>query len=482
MFQWYRDAEICYAYLEDVTARELAEDPFSACFTKSRWFTRGWTLQELIAPPRLLFFGGDWQEIGSRSKLVNLVAKTTGIDAALFDHGTLGKYSIAQRMSWAARRHTTRVEDEAYCLMGLFSVTMPLVYGEGKMAFTRLQEEIMRRSDDQSIFAWTSSAPHPVNHTGMLADSPADFAESGHIKRVEQERRLPPYAITNKGIQIHLPLILPEANYTLPMARAGGGSGVRLAFTPSSTLAVLSCHTSGSNNRIGIYLDRTHPLQPYYRSDHSLGLVSVPAADAEENATLETILVRVSEPRDEKPLWPTRRDEQLIIVKSLPAADSGFRLARTLPDPGGKSSWATSESGVMAIRLDKSDYRRRASLLFTNEARANFCLFLEPSENTVVTSLLSGLSDEAVKDFERERLSVTDWSKESRRQLTVATRKDAEDVRPGFTETAVTIDVEMRPHAALVHIRADSKATARKRAPSFVDVFSDVQKRIKVSA
>ncbi|OCL13293.1 HET-domain-containing protein, partial [Glonium stellatum] len=148
MFRWYQGATICYAYLEDYTAgkSELSD---------SRWFTRGWTLQELIAPPTVEFLAKDWTEIGTKTSLQKEIARITGVNSRILCRiSHVGKASVAKRMSWAARRQTSRLEDEAYCLMGLFGVNMPMLYGEGKMAFERLQLEIIKNSNDHSIFAW----------------------------------------------------------------------------------------------------------------------------------------------------------------------------------------------------------------------------------------------------------------------------------------------------------------------------------------
>lgn len=151
MFAWYQNAKICYSYLSD----------YVGDLSKCRWWSRGWTLQELLAPKQVEFFGqpavaeGRWVPLGSRSFLCDEVVRVTGIPAPyLKGPGKIESASIAQRMSWASRRQTTRVEDTAYCLLGIFGVNMPLLYGEGQRAFLRLQEEIIKSSTDQSIFVW----------------------------------------------------------------------------------------------------------------------------------------------------------------------------------------------------------------------------------------------------------------------------------------------------------------------------------------
>jgi len=170
MFQWYEKAQVCYAYLADVDGFG-SDDPeqASSSFRKSRWFTRGWTLQELLAPREVVFLNKDWKEIGTRKSLSTIIQEITGITADALENPLCGSescphpckgHSVAQKLSWAAKRNTTRQEDRAYSLMGLFDVNMPLLYGEGgEKAFERLQREIMKQSSDDSIFAWSSIAP-----------------------------------------------------------------------------------------------------------------------------------------------------------------------------------------------------------------------------------------------------------------------------------------------------------------------------------
>ncbi|KAH8899063.1 HET-domain-containing protein, partial [Thozetella sp. PMI_491] len=151
MFRWYAAAHVCYAYLEDLSPHESIEQGLPAC----RWMTRGWTLQELIAPRDVRFFDSTWSHRGSKADLESVLEEYTHIPASILQgKQVLSNLAIAMRMSWAANRETTRVEDMAYSLMGLFDVNMPLLYGEGIKAFRRLQEEILRRTNDMSILAW----------------------------------------------------------------------------------------------------------------------------------------------------------------------------------------------------------------------------------------------------------------------------------------------------------------------------------------
>jgi Heterokaryon incompatibility protein (HET) len=204
MYRWYQKAEICYAYLADVSADVDAETTTST-FADSRWFRRGWCLQELIAPPNLVFFSADWVEVGNKSILHDILSDITGIDAGILTGvKDLESASVARRMSWASCRDTTRVEDIAYCLMGLFGVNMPMLYGEGEKAFLRLQEEIMKHSDDQSLFAWLDPAASPDSYHGLLAKSPADFINSGSVVSYSDWESRTPFSISNKGLRIDL--------------------------------------------------------------------------------------------------------------------------------------------------------------------------------------------------------------------------------------------------------------------------------------
>ncbi|KAI0535170.1 HET-domain-containing protein [Xylaria digitata] len=189
MYAWYRDSVVCYALLMDVGI-DLGRGP--GTFAKSRWFTRGWTLQELLAPRKVVFFDGHWNTLGDRTQLSQTISEITRIHiGVLHDRNTVLDYSIAQRMSWAANRQTTRLEDIAYCLLGIFDINMPLLYGEGSKAFTRLQKEIIKVSDDQSILVWEPQGNQ--RQTSILAADPDIWRK--------------PFTITNLGLSVKLPVI-----------------------------------------------------------------------------------------------------------------------------------------------------------------------------------------------------------------------------------------------------------------------------------
>ncbi|KAI1453638.1 HET-domain-containing protein [Annulohypoxylon moriforme] len=207
MFVWYRDAAVCYAFLLG-SPNHLSTQGAKSHFARNKWFQRGWTLQELLAPRELIFFSGDWIPIGEKKLLCVLLANITGIDEdILLGNCPLTSASVARRMSWASERVTTRSEDRAYCLVGIFSVNMPMLYGEGaEKAFIRLQEEIMKQSDDQSLFAWVDPASPPDSMGGLLAPEPSCFLFSKTVIPYEDWEPRAPYTITNRGLRIELHL------------------------------------------------------------------------------------------------------------------------------------------------------------------------------------------------------------------------------------------------------------------------------------
>ena len=185
MYAWYRDSRICYAFLEDVPPLEPgSRDYLPHQFATARWFTRGWCLQELIAPANLEFYAADWTELGTKFSLRNRIQLITSIPAPVLIDGNMDACSIAQKMSWASERQTTRKEDEAYCLLGIFGVNMPMLYGEGDRAFYRLLEEIIKHSEDYSLLLWTLdpiSGPEisALTKLPVFANGPACFHRNG---------------------------------------------------------------------------------------------------------------------------------------------------------------------------------------------------------------------------------------------------------------------------------------------------------------
>ncbi|KAK4494325.1 hypothetical protein PRZ48_014623 [Zasmidium cellare] len=219
MARYYWDAVLCVAYLADVPSGGPDQTIW-----QSEWFTRGWCLQELLFPWEIVFCDKVWGMLGRKRDgwFQRQLSARTGIDEeCLESRDTMLRQCVAKKMSWASRRVTKRTEDLAYCLLGLFNIQMALLYGEGMNAFARLQEEIVRQTDDESVFAWT--LPESMHKEGrdepdrdftrwtirnsVLIESQSVFAPhpkyfgncwrahlAGNMKR-------PPYRITNKGLE-----------------------------------------------------------------------------------------------------------------------------------------------------------------------------------------------------------------------------------------------------------------------------------------
>lgn len=241
---------------------QLSETTLTAwnwkAFRESRWFTRGWTLQEMIAPKQLRFYNKDWVLIGALSNLADQVADITGVHSrALKGQWPIASFSIAQRMCWAADRETTRAEDRAYSLLGIFDISMPVIYGEGERAFLRLQQELLRVYSDQTIFAWSFEEKKENERSNtdeqalfasrgltkalveskkdvtsiwreshLLAPSPKSFKGCERMVPIEQEQPHRSYQVTNREVSFELPI------YSRPTHRLSASTQMR---------AVLNC-------------------------------------------------------------------------------------------------------------------------------------------------------------------------------------------------------------------------------------------------
>jgi hypothetical protein len=286
MFAWYKDAAICYAYIDDF---QYKSETSLKHLRTARWFTRGWCLQELLAPDRVVFFDSLWTEFGTKHSLVSTITGITTIQSEyLIDSNTTYRASIARRMSWAAKRSTTREEDMAYCLLGLFEINMPLLYGEGPKAFIRLQEEIIKHNNDHTIFCWSFDALAKdgvfPQWAGFLAPYPKAFCDAGTI--IETTIACggdPSYQLTNSGLQI-----------TLPVLNALAGD---------LKLAVLNAqHEDQLQSRQCICLHNTYDHEKLYRSTFANGLMSIP-----DNWAVGFVSVCIIHQRDPRKL-PTMHD------------------------------------------------------------------------------------------------------------------------------------------------------------------------------
>ncbi|ETI22281.1 hypothetical protein G647_06354 [Cladophialophora carrionii CBS 160.54] len=319
MFQWYSQAQVCYAYLADVSLLPGGDDDSVSSkrtisyprpvwgFPSSRWFERGWTLQELIAPMHVVFFDRDWIEIGTKASLLEDLVEITGIPPeALMDPLSIRFSCVAERMSWAAKRRTTRVEDMAYSLLGIFGVNMPLLYGEGAKAFHRLQRQILAESNDHSIFAW--AAPNPpkslteLHGISVLAESPAMFSRdrAGPVTQKPLSSlfmsSIHPITITNVGLSMVLPIILVDG----------------------WCVAVLECLCKGDS--IGIYVtgDPTTPRRSRLRQ-HRLVYLS---SDKLQNVRPQSVYMST----DIHDVAPTPGHMQVVLTANINCKRHGWDM------------------------------------------------------------------------------------------------------------------------------------------------------------
>ena len=204
MYRWYQYAQVCYVYLADVsTCLEFdgqddldghGRRSWKRAFRKSRWFTRGWTLQELLAPKEVVFFSREGERLGSKRSLEELLYEITSIPITALRGQSLGQFPVAERMRWTRGRGTKKKEDQAYCLLGIFNVFMYLNYGEGDNAFVRLTEEInkvskatfaLRVAEGATFDAYgqTHQGCHPATRVDLL-QSVRNWAQDANGKSI----------------------------------------------------------------------------------------------------------------------------------------------------------------------------------------------------------------------------------------------------------------------------------------------------------
>lgn len=276
MFAWYRKAAVCFVYLSDLPAHqpEFPDPLLPGC----RWFTRGWTLQELIAPRTLVFYDSQWNAHGGKRLRSYEIQEITGIDLTVLENSEfLRSMPVGRMMSWAAKRQTTREEDMAYCLLGIFDVNMGLIYGEGEKAFSRLQEEIMRKTNDMTLFAWTCQrsarsaestvdGPHSQMYRGILARSPMEFVECREVIQDDSLQMNNEATLTYSGLQLRTSLAeLIGSDYILFVGSQLVGKGFE-------------------TNKIGIHLVKTPtgffrrlPTRLFYKEDGQVLRMAAPS-------------------------------------------------------------------------------------------------------------------------------------------------------------------------------------------------------------
>ncbi|KAF8141359.1 hypothetical protein EV363DRAFT_1307880 [Boletus edulis] len=242
MFKWYRNSAVCVVLLAEATSQDsIRDDP---------WFTRGWTLQELLAPATIKFYGADWSPLSTFSndkeniEMMHIISEITHIDHRDLRYFSPGLLNVREKMRWASSRKTTRVEDVAYSLLGIFDISMPIAYGEGKRAFRRLMEVIANECREWQIFAWAGphspySTAFPESPSGYRALSDATNAlmpspgRSLHPSRPWDLRvGYPFYAMTKKGLKMEVLVI--EMMLHIDREPIEGTIHERLTLSPSS--------------------------------------------------------------------------------------------------------------------------------------------------------------------------------------------------------------------------------------------------------
>ena len=185
MWRFYGDAACCIVWLQDVEWSKNNKPRVDQAFENARWFSRGWTLQELIAPKIVYFFNRSWDLLGTKWSLAAEITSRTRIERKFLKPEKARSATIAQRLSWAAGRNTTEPEDRVYSLFGLFNVDIEVKYGgpnpreeRYRTAFSLMQKEILRDSTDESLFAWRNPS---LKSSGLLAPSIDCFKDSNQI-------------------------------------------------------------------------------------------------------------------------------------------------------------------------------------------------------------------------------------------------------------------------------------------------------------
>lgn len=375
MFAWYQQAAFCVAFLEDYdhpggeadSKVKLDEDAFKHC----RWFTRGWTLQELLAPGVLYFVDKNWVFLGAKPGLKDQVSAASDIDAKFLVDGVWRKANIAKRLSWAAKRETTRPEDLAYCLLGVFGVHMPLLYGEGgHSAFIRLQEEITKEFDDHSIFAWgrrnqARNGPwneSPNVHLGAFASHPSQFLGLADLKTYPGDEE-EPYTVTNKGIRIRLPIVQVDSKTKIAIIRCHteeplGGfmgiyiedcedrPGVHCRDSTKVALAVVSDNVAQSAETKLVFLLKKTTLKN--ESIETMASISSISVTAVHNCGCDIVSAAPEE------LWDTKYGTLSLRRRGRLSATALISMDR-LNGKGPRQPGGAKEYFVLLLRVDPSN-------------------------------------------------------------------------------------------------------------------------------
>lgn len=247
--QIYRNCGRSIIYLEDLKSKLVEDEEVVERMAECRWIRNVWAIPQIVFSRVAFFYSSDWSLIGTKKSLLPYLSSRMGIDQeVLEDSDSLEEFSLARRMSWASDMTASRVEDFAYALVGLFDVSMSILYGEGQKAFLKLQEEIMGDTDDFSLIAWDKIDAQEYN--GLFAHSPACFRRfrNGPTTplRVNGEVQ-----IQCKGINIQTFFWKTETELFLPLENQDG-----------STCSIALVYWNGSFVRKGgqLYWDLPRPI------------------------------------------------------------------------------------------------------------------------------------------------------------------------------------------------------------------------------
>ena len=456
MYQWYQSSVKCYAYLSDVSSCPYLMDEtmhdsldlqeWGRHVAASRWFTRGWTLQELIAPKHVEFYGREWTLVGSKDRLAKTLSEITQIDfEVLTGRVQVSSMSVAKRMCWAARRQTSRVEDRAYSLLGIFDVNMPLLYGEGAKAFRRLQEEIIKISVDHSIFVWDTIGE--LHSGALLAPSPENFAHANKVVRVGEPEA---FEMTNKGLNMNLLIITQQQapDYDISHDRvrsasqiAGGvSSQTDSGQAPDGTVkerAETTNATAPPTDGAHFVSDRTTHVESRRRSN---------SGDGHE--------LRVENPESQdQPDATGAKGERKDRGEGRPHTQSSSEVYAVL-----NCRYQTDLSGILALRLQRyevgNDYH---AVLGPNDWKSLDAMWTHQSSSRTVflareqvMTRSSRASLNITRTFEHRSSHVTFWVRSRLNQTKLTT------VLPSYTghtmtDEFVTVNAEEQPLAFLVY-------------------------------
>ncbi|KAF4819208.1 Vegetative incompatibility protein HET-E-1 [Colletotrichum siamense] len=468
MFKWYQLAEVCFVHLADVGWHAHS----ASCSEKdderirgSRWFTRGWTLQELLAPRRVEFYsGGRWRLIATRAELGAVITSATTIESDYLNNRPLYTASVAQRMSWASRRQTTRIEDTAYSLLGIFGVNMPLIYGEGDRAFQRLQEAVIRQIDDPSIFVWgsISDLEDPLRKSissrslrePLLAPGPDSFEKSGDV-----------IPFWMPGVESRLHLDHNGITITTPLLKQRPSNGWTRAGT-EFFLAPLQCRRKSEPlDCIALYLwgETSGTLEMNYSRASKL-LVTVPKTVWLDGA-LSSAFIRFMAGQHRYRLGSGF--ERGCIVRSVP---KGYRVVEVYPNIDDfkirssivpfeeriKESYGLSYPAILLLEGTSADPKLALVLQFQYLSRQDGSA-TEPSfvgsPEWMINRVVIMPKDKSIKEVAGiVRLDAKRWTADEVRKMTNSTMRPGKDSLsshpPSELKLCSKFDVTVSQHQA----------------------------------